>query len=564
MLTEFDGKIESVGDAIAAYFPENEKFSPTPPFERYVASLSEQKQFIRLEIFTADQTPIFSRIFIKIKGSNPDWRAVLRTTAQGRTSQTLFRSLSDKQTVVQFTRPIFSENRETVRYVVCLEADGRQIWKMEKTILFISLFRTFAISLGIFSSVVAVITVLSPYRKLISLAAGVRKDKDPKQMNMEQVISTFKELIVDLQQKEEKLKSLYASAEKRADRAETYTQDILKSISSGVLTFNRSGKVTIFNQAALNILHLNEDQCKDKHWEEFFSFDQEMADFARDLFAQPRNYSRHEIKLAHTEPDQSESIWIGISSSLVRNSSGDVDGITFLFSDLTESKKLQFQLEQERHLASMGEMSAGIAHEFRNSLSVILGFSQLLQRHSDHGSKLNRIAGEILKESNDLKSVIDSFLNFARPPKLQKITVQLNRLLADLLDALSLPEGVTVEISFQPDLPDIQGDESTLRGVFQNLMLNAIQAMPEGGVLRCGTKSLGNREAVLTTVSDMGVGINPEHIKKIFTPFFTTKKEGTGLGLAIAYRNVLAHNGLLTINSQVGKGTTVSIKLPVR
>lgn len=220
-------------------------------------------------------------------------------------------------------------------------------------------------------------------------------------------------------------------------------------------------------------------------------------------------------------------------------------------------------LKQER-LALLGEMAAIVAHEIRNPLTSVKGFAQRIKRKSPDQETVGRYAEIIMEEVDRLDAVIADVLDFARraAPRWQEVDLgEVIRQTIDLLGAgLGRPE-VVLSVETAPDLPRLKGDPAQLKQVLLNICQNALQAMPEGGAL--GIEATCKEGAVRVSIQDTGRGIPPEVRPKIFHPFFTTRTHGTGLGLALAQHIVEDHGGRITVESEVGQGTTFTIELPV-
>jgi two-component system sensor histidine kinase HydH len=235
---------------------------------------------------------------------------------------------------------------------------------------------------------------------------------------------------------------------------------------------------------------------------------------------------------------------------------------------LKEQTDVLFQTEEQLRradrLSALGELSAGMAHEIRNPLGSIKGAVEILRDDyaSDHPKY--EFIKILLKETDRLNHIVQEFLGFARPKNPEFQLVDLNEAIDSVL-LLTAQEarkaGVTVQKKMDSSIGKRSLDASLLKQAFLNLILNAIQAMPRGGVLSVES-SLGSG-AVTVKISDTGMGITEENRKKLFSPFFTTKKNGTGLGLAITYRIIENHRGTITVDSEPGKGSTFTIRIPV-
>lgn len=230
-----------------------------------------------------------------------------------------------------------------------------------------------------------------------------------------------------------------------------------------------------------------------------------------------------------------------------------------------EQLALEAQLNQAERLAALGEMTAGVAHEIRNPLGIISSTAQLLRERLARYEPQNRLAEIIVEEANRLNEKVTEFLDFARPrtPNLQ--SCELEKVLDRSLELLQ-PEidrlHIAVERRYQSDGKPQVADPDLLHQAFLNILLNALQAMPEGGRLKVSLAPGTNGEGSRIRIEDSGEGIDPETLKKVFNPFFTTKEKGSGLGLPIVKSIVESHQGAIRIESQPGRGTAVTIELP--
>jgi two-component system, NtrC family, sensor histidine kinase HydH len=230
-----------------------------------------------------------------------------------------------------------------------------------------------------------------------------------------------------------------------------------------------------------------------------------------------------------------------------------------------EQRRLEGQLHQSERLAALGEMTAGVAHEVRNPLGIISSTAELLQERLARYEPQNRLARIIVEESNRLNEKVTEFLDFARPrlPNLRPgdLEAVLDRnleLLQPEIDRL----GITVTRAYQLNGRPLVVDQDLLHQAFLNILLNAIQAMPQGGHLEVSTSPGPQGRGVEIRFQDDGEGIDPETLKKILNPFFTTKEKGSGLGLPIVKSIIEAHQGHLEITGAPGAGTTVTITIP--
>lgn len=227
---------------------------------------------------------------------------------------------------------------------------------------------------------------------------------------------------------------------------------------------------------------------------------------------------------------------------------------------------LQAQLQHADRLATIGQLAAGVAHELNEPLGSILGFAQLIQKHPALPDAAARDSDKIVRASLHAREVIRKLLVFSRQKTPLKAPVNLNRVVEDglyFLESRCTRSGIALVSRLAPHLPEIRADASQLHQVLVNLVVNAIQAMPEGGTLSIDTRF--EAHAVWLGVQDTGVGMTCEIQDKIFTPFFTTKDvdQGTGLGLAVVHGIVTSHGGTIRVASAPGKGARFEIQLPL-
>ena len=222
--------------------------------------------------------------------------------------------------------------------------------------------------------------------------------------------------------------------------------------------------------------------------------------------------------------------------------------------------EVEEQLRRADRLSALGELSAELAHEIRNPLGSIRGTAEILQDGIDPSDRRHEFAQILLREVERLNRVVEQFLDFARPAKVERSFFNPTQVLEEvfsLVERQADKQGVVLEKRGDAGL--VVGDGEPLKQVFLNLVLNAVQAMPEGGRLDVGLQR--GPEHVEITFSDTGPGIAPEHLERIFTPFFTTRTDGIGLGLAITQRLVKKNGGALSVANEPGKGTTFVLTL---
>ena len=244
---------------------------------------------------------------------------------------------------------------------------------------------------------------------------------------------------------------------------------------------------------------------------------------------------------------------------------GKLSGFIFIAKDITERKKLEYQIFQSEKLAAIGQLAAGMAHEINNPIFVISGRAEMLLENPDLSEKVRLNIGVINTQADRIRKLVDNLLKFSKHNSQQFQELNINDLIEGVLPLLTyhkLPSyDIEIEKAFSANMKLIKGDQNQLQEVFINLFINAFQAMPKGGKLRISTRNIDNKLAEVR-ISDNGAGIEAKHIKDIFMPFFSTKKEGTGLGLSICYNIIKDHNGDISVETAPNKGTTFIVKIP--
>jgi PAS domain S-box-containing protein len=246
-----------------------------------------------------------------------------------------------------------------------------------------------------------------------------------------------------------------------------------------------------------------------------------------------------------------------------------VGGQQLLYSivhDITERRRLEAQLVQSAKMASLGVMAGGIAHELRNPLGIISANIELMMERAHDPELRSQCGQKILAATQRASQIIENLLNFARPQGYRFRKVDLHIVLDEtlvMLDHQMKLQQVMCVKEYQPDLPSVHGNPGLLQQVFTNLILNACNAMPNGGTLTVGTRDAGDNQVEIW-FKDTGLGMSPELLSKIFDPFFTTMPvgKGTGLGLSVSYSLIQQHHGTIEVEGQLGRGAQFTIRLP--
>jgi PAS domain S-box-containing protein len=346
-------------------------------------------------------------------------------------------------------------------------------------------------------------------------------------------------------------------------RVKNHLSHILSSLSAGVMVLDLQGTITAFNPAAETITGLTEEEARRVgHWQALQLDRQENA-----ALPEFPCMARREIRLQGRE-GQVRDVTVAVSP--LRGAGDPVLGTVVILEDVTTLKELEAENERSRRMAAMGEMAANIVHEIRNPLGGIELMASLLVEELPREQETGELACQILAGVRSLHHVLTNLSLFNRNLQPSSVRTDLHQFLDDALkfsSELIRRQGVSVHRAYAGADPWVFFNPELFRQVILNLVINALQAMPEGGSIGIETEAIypatetGNGY-VQITVSDTGKGFSPETREKMFTPFFTTKPRGTGLGLSIVQKIVAVHDGTLDADSQPGEGSRFTIRLP--
>lgn len=363
------------------------------------------------------------------------------------------------------------------------------------------------------------------------------------------VVETFRTTIETMKRQAVELEQLHEAERTRANELELLTATLTRSLTSGFVALDRNGRIVDMNRAAREILHLGGEVAGHRIEDLLQS---KFAEVVRDAFANRRTLSRVEI-------EDGETI-IGLTTVPLLSERDSFIGLMVLFTDVTHVRRLELRLREQQTLASLGEMSAGIAHEFRNALSTILGYLRLATRQTLPDEAVTRIrAAE--REASLLSGAVDSLLRFARPMRLERGSIELRELLQSLIARMQ--EQHPIAIALHGDPVDVSGDANALRTAFENLLRNAAESVARKGegAIEVALQHDGDARVV---IRDEGIGLDPADVPRLFVPFQSDRPDGIGLGLPLARKIVLLHGGTLEMTGQPGRGATVTVTLPLQ
>ncbi len=362
--------------------------------------------------------------------------------------------------------------------------------------------------------------------------------------------------------------SLYARLEEQVsvfERLKEFNENIVESINVGIIAVDLEDRIESWNAQMEAMYALSRKEAIGQPLSAVFP-----SEFV-DAFDSFRNdsgvHNLYKFRLT-TRAGESRTANIAVAPLLSRNFVAV--GRIVLVDDITERVTLEAQLSQADKLSSIGLLAAGVAHEINTPLAVISSYAQMLTKQMRGDDRLTPLLERITQQTFRASEIANGLLNFSRTSTTEFRDTDLNQVIRDTLALVEhqlKTARITVAMELCDDLPRIQGNPGKLQQVFLNLLLNAKDAMPQGGQLRVNTVANGHVEAV---VSDSGAGIAPENLKRIYDPFFTTKsapkpgeRRGTGLGLSVSYGIIQEHAGKINVESTVGVGTTFHLEFPL-
>ncbi|MCP4645110.1 MAG: PAS domain S-box protein [bacterium] len=324
-----------------------------------------------------------------------------------------------------------------------------------------------------------------------------------------------------------------------------YLNNILESMSDGVIAIDTGGVVTAFNHAACYVLGYSREEAVGRPFNEVFR---------RDFDVPPGRHAM-ELRAADDRP-----ISVSERDSPLADRAGRRIGTVKVFQDMTEVESLRERIRQQDRLAAVGQMAATVAHEIRNPLGGIRGFAALLARDLPAEDPRRRLVDKIELGTKDLERVVSELLEYTRPMELRLRMTRCGDLVDAALGYVDLRgRSVAIRNTVEPEV-QLMVDPDRMRQVILNILLNAVQSIEDAGEVRVTSER--HDDAVAVAVADTGSGMTSSQIEEVFSPFYTTKEKGTGLGLAVAAKIVEGHGGRLEVESELGKGSVFRILLP--
>ncbi|KPK30121.1 MAG: hypothetical protein AMK69_04415 [Nitrospira bacterium SG8_3] len=351
----------------------------------------------------------------------------------------------------------------------------------------------------------------------------------------------------------------YRSARTSLTRIKAFSDNVVENMPIGLLATDTDKRIVSFNQTAEWVLQVTAHEVLGKKADEVLP--QQLECLTAELESEEDVIEREiECPVA-----KGRRIPMDVSVSRLEDDDGTSLGHIILFRDLTEIQELKREVERTQRLASLGRLAAGIAHEIRNPLSSIKGFATYFRERYKDIPEDQKTAEIMVQEVERLNRVIGQLLEFARPMSVRKKSTSIQSVIQHSLKMIerdAQAKDINIRMNLSSEIEEVSIDADRMNQVFLNLYLNGIEAMEERGTLSVDLYPDESGEQIKISISDTGAGINKEDLVHIFDPYFTTKQSGTGLGLAIVHKIIESHKGEVKVESEPGKGTTVTIILP--
>jgi PAS domain S-box-containing protein len=449
----------------------------------------------------------------------------------------------------------------TIRIGLSLENMAGQILKTRLNLLLLGLL---AIVLGALGSIVFSRRITQPISKLvkrtISAAEGdleqaidIRTGDEIEELarNFNQMIQ---QILIDRNELESRLREITS--------LKAYNDNVLSSMTNGLMTIDLNRNIVTVNAMAEQILGKRREEITGLSLEEACADHHPLCQMMIETLSHEKGIFHSELELKRGKG----SLWLTTSTSLLTDGEGKKIGALAIFQDITEIKALEERLRQADRLAALGTLSAGLAHEIKNPLSAIKTFVQLLPKKVESLSFMEKFNVTVPREIDRINQLVEDLLELTRKRVRPSVDIDVNRLILQIIDLHGEEmerRHIVFENHLNEALPPIHGDSETLYRVFSNLLINAIQAMPNGGSFDISSELDHFCSIVNITFKDTGVGMDEETLKSLFNPFFTTKDKGVGLGMALVRKIIEDHRGTIEVMSEKGIGTAFLLGLPV-
>jgi two-component system sensor histidine kinase AtoS len=496
--------------------------------------------------------------------------------------------------IVEVAIPVFPSNEQdkwgTVRVGISLGGMHREI---QRTWLAISALGAVSALLGCLAALFLARRITSPLEKLREGAIAVAKGDLAHRLDVPsgdeigELAATFNQMTGDLQAQRTALQQVNQELDEQlraVSKLERYNDRILTSMTNGLVTLSLDGSIIKWNDMAAQITGYEVDEVENRACQEVFAGNPPFVRVLLDGLQGRGVFWDRSMSFARAD---GREVPLEINTSLLEDETGHVTGVLGVFRDLSTVRELEQRLRRADRLAAVGRMAATVAHEIKNPLVALKTFISLLPRRVNDPAFMARFQDIVPQELDRVNATMEELLELSRPPRITLQPVHLHDIIARCMafhEQQATELGITILQKLAADLPRVRVDPHYLLRALENLTVNALQAMGQGGVLTIRTGTWAAREyplartadsaedaipsgdtqhLVFLAVTDTGIGMTPEQLDSLFTPFFTTKEKGTGLGLALTHKIIEEHQGHLQVESQLGVGSTFTILLPV-
>lgn len=355
----------------------------------------------------------------------------------------------------------------------------------------------------------------------------------------------------------------YYLVDRTLKHTQDYTKQVVENMANGLLSLDKNGKLVSYNEVALNLLELDKSNLRDVEIANVLDFN--LTGISNTLSGCQKIIDQEFLFITK----RGEKIPLSICSTPIENEPGVCDGVVVVIRDLRELKELEEKVREAEKLAAIGKLAASVAHEVRNPLSSIRGFAKFLHKSMGEGSQQRQYAQIMIKEVDRINRVINDLLTFSRPIELNFKPTRVSELITHavgLVQAEADLKNVTIHVDTASSVGNIYLDENQMTQVILNLLLNAVSAVEDNGLIEVYTSK--DAEGNLSIkIEDDGDGISPEFMENIFEPFVTSREKGTGIGLAIVKKIVENHRGKIEAISpppEKEKGSSFNIFIPIQ
>jgi PAS domain S-box-containing protein len=399
-------------------------------------------------------------------------------------------------------------------------------------------------------------SLLAPFDRMLRTAGAAPGGPGAVGDEREFLIARFESTIAALSEKERELQRLARLEKERADDLETAARTLARSLPTGLLSIDPQGTVVELNEAGREILALSRE-ARGERFESLLSEIPELESLVARVLTERQTLERREALWVRSGDERV----LGVTATAAMGADGRFLGVLALFTDLSDVRRLEARVALARHLADLGEVSAGAAHEFRNAAAAIDGYADLALRYPERAPEHLKA---IRREAQEMSRVTSDFLLFARPDQFAPEAVASDGIVAAAVREIqsAFPE---VSVEARGQFPEVKGSAVLLRRALVNLLRNAVQATPVARRAEAGAIAVEGRvdgPELALSVEDRGPGVDAAHREKIFMPFYSTKSDGAGFGLAIVGRIADLHGGTVEVDARPGGGSRFILRVP--